>query len=437
MKKIKIILIIIVLGFLLLGTKLYLEHNAKPNIILITFDALRADHLGFQGYPKNTSPFLDALSKKSLTFTNCIAVSGTTVPAVSALFTSRFPYIDGAVTDQYTLGENYITLAEFLKGKGYNTLAIPGHYYLKTKFGFSRGFDYFDDNYIEFRTADEILARTIELFERKNNSGKFFLWIHFREPHSPYNPPEEYIERLDLPAVPEISQKAEYTIYGKKRILTDKAVRELIARYDGNIKFADSNLRKIFDYLQKKNFFKKTIVIITADHGESLGEHNIFDHNKLYYGILHVPLIIKIPGGQGKVVNNSVSAIDIFPTILDLLGYRKYISQLQLRGKSLLEESSSSDICFSEYPGVYSIIKENWRLYRDFSNNTKLLFDINTDPLEAQDLSDNHRDVYQTLNDQLSGILGVKKDVTMDAIDKKALLNKEDIMHLRSLGYIN
>lgn len=137
-QKIKTGLIIIIMlasgsGFIF-GVKYYSRRN--PNIILITFDALRADHLGCYGYPKETSPFLDSFSRSSLTFTNCITQSASTVPAVSAIFTGHYPYLDGVVTKEYTLGRKYTTIAEFLKQNGYRTFAVPGHFYVKKKFDF-------------------------------------------------------------------------------------------------------------------------------------------------------------------------------------------------------------------------------------------------------------------------------------------------------------
>jgi arylsulfatase len=178
------IVLIAVLG---LGVIFGLKHysKSKPNIILVTFDALRADHLGCYGYAKDTSLFLDTLSKDSLTFTNCITQSASTVPAISAIFTGRYPYLDGAVTKDYTLGQKYTTIAEFLKQRGYQTFAFPGHFYVKKKFGFSRGFDYFAEDYADRLNASETSMRVINLFKNKTANNKFFLWIHIREPHAP------------------------------------------------------------------------------------------------------------------------------------------------------------------------------------------------------------------------------------------------------------
>ncbi len=439
MQKMKAGLIITLILTLGLGAVFAIKHYSgnKPNIILITFDALRADHLGCYGYPKDTSPFLDSLSRDSLTFTHCITQSASTVPAVSAIFTGHYPYLDGVVSKDYTLGKKYVTIAELLKQRGYRTFAIPGHYQVKKKFGFSRGFDYFAEDHANRLNAGQMYECLVNLFKTNNMKNRFFLWVHIREPHAPYSPPEEYITKFSQPPFPKISAEKEYNLHGDRKVLSAREVDELIAAYDGNIRFADDNLKKIFNYLARRGFLRNTIIIITADHAECLGEQDIIDHNNLFYAALHIPLIVKIPGHQGKLITYPVCSVDIFPTILDLLGYKRYGRTLELRGRSLLEKRNSDYPQFSEYPRMYSLIKGNWQFYLDSAHNVKVLFDIVSDPHTEQDLMAKRPGIYKALYADLVDILKTAQKDATTVVERKNVLTPEDIEQLRSLGYLH
>jgi len=439
-KKIKTLFFVAIsIGIIVFGIfkgKGYLKNKNRPNIILITLDALRADHLGCYGYPKDTSPFIDSIAKESIVFRDCIVQSASTVPSMSSIFTSKFPYIDGAVTPQYTLGQKYMTLAESLKERGYTTVAISGHKYVKKMFGFSRGFDYYNDDYKRWRNADEFLEIVTNFFDEKDIKRSFFLWMHIREPHAPYIELDDYIKHFSEPFAGEIESQ-QYEICGSKHFLTNKKINDLVARYDGNIRYADDNLKKIFDYFKNEGLLKDSIIIITADHGESLGEHNIFDHNHLYYGILHVPLIVKIPNKKEKYIDYPVSSLDIFPTILEILGYQELAAHLELRGKSLLMKRGPDYVQFSESFDSSSVIKQGWRLFIDSKNNNSMLYNINHDPKEKNNLINDRVDIYESLHEDLDHILSSTKEDGTIEVDKKAILSKEDIESLKALGYIN
>jgi len=401
-------------------------------------DSLRADHVGCYGYKKQTTPFIDKFAKESLVFTNCVTTAPSTVPAFAALFTSQYPYLDGVVTEKFTLKENVMTLPEFLKHKGYETFAVVGHEYVKRVFGFSRGFDVYDDDFDRWRYADEITARTIDLIKNRiTKTRPFFLWVHFREPHSPYNPPQFYVRDDDRGAYEDVGQvdsAVEYTIYGMKKMLTQRQIKDLILKYDGNIRYADACLQRIFMYLQKMGLLKNSLIVFTADHGESLGEHWIFDHNHLYYGILRVPLIIRIPDSIKGVINNPVSSVDIVPTIFKYLGVDT--KSWHLRGHSLVGEVTDS-VQFSEAPAQYSIIKDGWRLCIDTVNDTKALFHVGSDFSEYRNVIGQNRNVYDLLFQGLEDIPGFKKGQKTCKVDYTAILDDDAKERLKSLGYLN
>jgi arylsulfatase A-like enzyme len=411
--------------------------SERPNIILVTFDALRPDHLGFYGYSKNTSPFLDSLAGQSIVFTNCVAQSAATPPSVAALFTSQYPYLDGLLKQGVTLKRTTATLTEFLKKKGYQTIGIVGSHGLKSKFQFSRGFDYYDDQFDNYRNADEMLGAVRQLFiKRKFSHQPIFLWIHFREPHYPYAPPENLAaEFFDPITYPDDWQRQSYVMQNTSQKLTKADVRKITADYDGNIQFADHYLGGIFYLLSQKGVLQHSVVIFTADHAELLGEHNIIGHNFLYYKCLHVPLILKIPGyPYAKVRNDAVSLVDIFPTVIDLLGQRKQQPALHLRGQSLLKKRTEQDVQYSEFPDQRSIIKDGRRLSYIRSKNKFMLSYIREDPEENYEFSSVDPDLVKKLFYDLTGI--VKSSSREQEAEGRLILDDADIAAFRSLGYL-
>lgn len=409
----------------------YLNKPRNLNVILITLDALRSDHLGCYGYQRNTSPFLDLFSKNAFIFSDVISQSASTVPSMSSLFTSKYPYTDSLLDFSYALRDKHITVAEFLREKEYNTIAIVGHYYLAKKYGFHRGFNYFDDNFYALRTADEMQELAVSLLKKIDKNKKFFLWMHFREPHSPYTPPDKYKELFFEPFAGQDGDKI-CTIYGQRRLLSSKEIHELIIAYDANIRFVDDNLRSLFEYLGRENLIKKSIIIITADHGESLGEHNIFDHNELYYGILHIPLIIKIPYTKSGIITYPVSVLDIFPTILDLLNYKDSALKLDLKGKSIFLKRDKNEIQFSEYPSRYSIIENNWRLFLNKDGNYEL-YNIKTDPQELNNLISIEKEQFALLKQKLDEYL---RRSSYQNKPTKPILDSQSEEKLKALGYV-
>jgi arylsulfatase A-like enzyme len=330
------------------------------------------------------------------------------------------------------LEARHITLAEILREEGYDTYAIVSHSHVKKEFGFSQGFDYFDDNFKGFkRNADEVANLSIKLL-RKIKPKKFFLWLHVREPHAPYNPPEEY-KAMFLSSFKGEDKEKFYIIQARKQFASNSEIHRLRAEYDGNIRFADDNLRKIFEYLSKQDLLRNTVVIITADHGESLGEHYIFSHNELYYGILRVSLIIKIPNIKGSLKDYPVSSVDIFPTILDIVSSKRSYFR-GLRGKNLFLKRDGNETQFSEYLDRYSIIKNNWRLYIDNRSKKEFLFDLTSDSNEEINLIELEKDTYQSLRSDLTIIIN-SKAIRINR-EREIRLDKQLIEELKSLGYM-
>lgn len=409
------------------------------NVILITLDALRADHLTSYGYPKNTTPFLYELSKQSWLYSNAVSQSGSTEESISSLFTSKFPYTDGVMN----LRGNDSTLTELLKENGYYTKAIVSITPLKSIFGFSKGFNEFDDHFDFIRRANETTDLAINWL--KNNDKKpFFLWVHYKEPHSPYDIPKTHLDMVYEPFNGSIKYHF-YTIYGENSNLSNEMIYNLTVAYDENIRFLDDNVEILFEYLNNSRLLDNSFIVITADHGESLGEHFIFDHNDLYYGIIHVPLILKHPNLKSKIIDQPVALVDVFPTIFDALDI-KY--NYTLRGKSLFSNGLKERFQFAEFQDYYTIIKDEWKLMRGYCKKDKCtseklnqdyerLFNIKMNPNETIDLKEINKDVYENLRSELDGLLNTSLSVSKSLVSNTStILDEKTRARLRELGYI-
>lgn len=292
----------------------------KPNILLVTIDTLRADHLGCYGYAGVKTPVIDGLAGRGVLFSRAFAHTPSTLPSHTNILLGLTPSAHGVHDNSnFIVREGFLTLAEWLKAQGYATGAFVGAFPLDSRFGLTRGFDVYDDNYgsqgpmdlvfIE-RRADVVVGKALEWLRERR--GPWFLWVHLFDPHQPYDPPEPFKSQ-----------------YGGKP-------------YDGEIAFVDSSMGRLMDYLTKEGIDDDTAVILTADHGESLGEHGESTHGYFAYNAtLHVPLIAALPDRKAGRVDVNVCHIDIFPTVCDLLGQKRPdglqgISLMPLiRGKTL------------------------------------------------------------------------------------------------------
>lgn len=279
------------------------------NVLLVTLDTTRADHLSCYGYEEYTTPNLDRLAKEGVRFSNAFTTNPITLPAHTSIMTGTYP-VHHQVRDNstYFVDDGLTTLAETLSGAGYDTAAVVGAFVLDHRFNLDQGFQLYDDRVDENWSRDEIEARDRDAFgfaERKANlvtlaalqwldqrqpERPFFLWLHYFDPHQPTNPPEPHHSHFASP-------------------------------YDGEVAFADEQLGRVLDDLRRRGELDRTLVVATADHGEGLFDHGEPTHALLVFdSTMHVPLLLRVPGGpRGMVDSHLASTVDIAPTILDLL----------------------------------------------------------------------------------------------------------------------
>jgi len=339
---------------------------------MIGIDTLRADHLSCYGYPRITSPNLDLLAKESFVFENCISNCTHTAPAFSSMFTGLSPMRHGITgtlwclpnEDSMTIDDNTSILAEILQANGYITAAIDNLNAMACHpKWFSRGFKYYI-NLAKYSKEPDIEARKKRSFlQRANVSGvkaeevnyeairwlrehkeeKFFLFLHYWDPHQPYNQPVSFRSKFKRDSLTSktIKGKGKYFIGGgvQKNVIGNDA-KDKIDLYDGEISYVDKYIGEITTSLRKLGLYESTWILVIADHGETMAEHNgYFTHREPYDAVLHVPFLIKPSNNtflckKIRRIDSLAQHADIFPTIVDILGLN--YNNNEFEGSSLL-----------------------------------------------------------------------------------------------------
>jgi arylsulfatase A-like enzyme len=316
------------------------EQSAR-NVVFVSLDTTRRDHLSAYGYERDTSPSLRRLAEAGVLFENAIATHTNTAPSHASMFTGLYPGNHGIDQNGRPLADGVTTLAEVLGGHGFATAAFVSGWTLNRHTQLQRGFDVFEDDFAARRRAERTLALALPwLRERVEAAEPFFLFVHFFDPHYPYNPPGEYARRFLPEDVEAFGTDLNGRDPGLKTSwgLTSAEYEELVSRHDGEIAYADHHVGLLMDELDQLGVARDTLVILTADHGETLDERAwIFDHGgRAYDEQIRVPLIIRLPAERhaGKQIASQVSHVDLMPTILSAL--RLPVPE-ELTGKSLLE----------------------------------------------------------------------------------------------------
>ncbi len=306
------------------------------NVILISVDALRADHLGVYGYGRGTSPNIDAFARESVVFDNAVTPRPKTNPSVASMLSGIYPYRHGVREHSVPIADKTPLLQEWLRDGGWHTAAFVSNWVLQPGLGgFQRGFDVYDYDF----TRQEMNRRDVgERDAAETNDavykwldgrsvGKFFLWIHYIDPHGPYYPPEGYrgLYTHAEPSWVKVGMLPPYQILPdapRSGDATDAAY--YIDQYDGEVRYVDHEFGRLIASLRERGLLEKTLVILTSDHGEGLGEHAYyFEHGgEVYEDNSKVPLIVRYPDGRvaGTRVRELVSLMDVPPTVTAYLG---------------------------------------------------------------------------------------------------------------------
>lgn len=426
--------------------------DVRTNVILISIDSLRSDHLGAYGYERPTSPNIDRLAARGVVFERARSTTTWTLPSHLSLLTGLYPEVHGVQRGKRRVSSRVVLCSEVFSKLGYETAALVAAPYLHRRFGFAQGFDEYDDYTIGFEnhaashqgaTSPILHARIREMLDDLGQ-GPFFLFLHYWDPHYDYNPPAPYDSLFDPDYEGTLTAEA---YLRNPRIHADMEPRDLehvIALYDGEIRFTDHYIGELLNELERRELLQDALVVLTSDHGQEFFEHGGKAHRRnLYDETLRVPLIFKFPGGRfaGERRAEPASLVDVVPTLLDALN----LEPLRLaNGRSLLPvvrgERPPSPRYFADLHGELKAVVEGRRKFiagAPGSRGPAELYDLQEDPGEQSSLS-------QTERASVSSFRGVLADWLRLAARHGSALASESFEYdpelrqaLESLGYVD
>ncbi len=455
----------------------------RSHLLLITIDTLRADHLSSYGYPRLTSPVLDQLAAEGVRFDRPAVQWPKTGPSFASIFSSTYPKDNGIVRQVgIPVPDEFAMLAEQLKTRGFATAAVVSNGALGTDFNFDQGFDHYVQTWKvdgvegDPNRASIVTDEALRAASRLDPEEPFFLWVHYLDPHFPYTPPPEYSDLFqdDEHFDPTVQIDVDYTkktrqmaAIGYEKVLDgreDLAFYE--ARYDAEIRYADAEIGRLLDSLRASGHLETTLIAVTADHGESLGEHYYyFDHGKFsFQTCLRVPLILHYPGViEPGVDTEPVQLIDLAPTLLEFAGADLPEGTWQqgtsfadrLIGGGTEDELVPPRLAFSE--AGYAL-NDNWQkvvqderyklilvrgrhLRRWFGSpegDQWILYDLDEDPGEttnlARELPNDSRRLQKALVEWMNA---EPFDVGAQSAGEQGEMDEETRKQLEALGYLD
>ena len=390
------------------------------NVVLVSFDALQAAHVHSLGYPRDITPTIDAMAAKGFSFTNNISSASWTVPASMTWFTGNYPSEhrllnkfsvynppNNVISNLKKLSPNLVTLAEVLKENGYVTGGFTGNAGVNGFFGYDQGFDTYFYEKGKFGSMKVSIPKALE-WVRANKDKKMFIFLHGYDIHGQgipeggfdYRYVDKGYDRKYTGSKEEQEALREEGLANGKVVLRDEDVRFWRAIYDEKINRTDALFKTFLEEFDKLGLTGKTLFVLTSDHGTEFYEHQRFDHGfTLYDELIHVPLVITLPGGKGgKVVTDQVSSVDVMPTILDLLDVRMpERAKGQLRGASLVPAMQGQPVAKDVYSEtdyrLYTFkrsvrTKDGWKFIATMEDGKKELYNLKSDPGETKNLVD-------------------------------------------------
>lgn len=494
----------------------------RPNIILIVVDTARAQNFSCYGYNRATTPAVDSIAEEGVRFENVSASSPWTLPSHASIFTGLYSSQHGAHAKHKYLDATNVTMAELLQWSGYKTVAINGNSWISDTFGFDRGFDDFIKLWQWFQTTTDVTNATFGMLpesytsrwrqllkhllsgnalknvgnafyarfldrrydyggrrataeakrwirDRISDEQPFFMFINYLEPHLEYKPPlpfrHLYTEERALAERLVQSDQIKYAwqyIVGHTQI-SDVELQTLRSLYDAELSYTDSLIKELYDFLDTESLLDETILAITSDHGENIGEHKLMDHQYcLYETLLNVPLIIRYPKriDSGQVISEPAQLVDILPTVLELADVQHEHADSSMSGGISLLSGGSREFVVSEYLGPQPTIKALQRLVPDTtsanlhkferalraikvdqwkyiwsSDGSHELYDLSVDPTESTNVIGNYPSVETKLQSKL--------DEWVSSVNSQNVKGEQDVemddatrQRLEALGYL-
>jgi len=388
------------------------------NLVFVSFDALQAAHVSSLGYPKKVTPTIDEMARNGFNFTNNMSVASWTVPASMSWFTGVYPSEHKLInkfaifnpphnklSNLKELSPDLVTLAEVLKDNGYATGGFTGNAGVSGFFGYGQGFEQYFFEKGKFGSMGVSIPKALDWL-KENKDRKFFMFLHGYDMHGQSVPVEGFDYRFvakgyDKKFTGSAKEQEALREEGLEKgsvAIRDEDVKFWRAIYDEKIQRTDEKFKGFLAELQKMGLMEKTIFVLTSDHGTEFAEHKRFDHGfSLYDELIHVPLVIKLPGQKkGVVIKDQVSSLDIMPTVLELLEVKMpERAKDQLRGTSLVPALKGkavakdvySETDYRQYTYKRSVVtKDGWKFIYTLENKGRELYNLKKDPKEQKNL---------------------------------------------------
>ena len=438
--------------------------SRPPNVVLISLDSLRADHVGCYGYDRDTTPNVDRVAEQGIRFANAVSTSSWTLPTHLTMFTGRYQISHGVMHETITLNPAVPTAGELFKEAGYATAGFVSAPYVAGHYGYDRGMDEYENvsEYYEHRkvartaiVSPDVNKKALPWLEA-NRDRPFFVFIHYFDIHYDFVPPPPYDVMFD----PHYDGGMDGTNFIERNDvhpgMEQRDLEHILALYDGEIRFTDHHVGEILDKLDEIGVADETLLIITADHGDEFFEHdNKGHHRSLYDEVLRIPLVVRLPGGgrAGEVVDEPVTLTDILPTMLEAAGIP---APPDLDGVSLLPlidgEASGRDAIYSAFFDKRGFNLQTARRTREgkviqhFNRITHPkrapleYYDMQADPQEQNDLAPERPPAMEENLDGLAVFLEeqwrTNRRVEESGGGGRIEIDDEMMERLKSLGYV-
>ena len=433
-----------------------LEGIERPNVLILSIESFRRDHMGLTGYSRPITPVLDNLAYRGVYFERAYSQASWTRPSIASTLSSTYPSLHRVSDEDVVrienvrsriapvlfitrkLSDSFSTIPEIFQSRGYRCYGWSYNQQIWEGFGFQQGFD----EYSTEVSDEEIVRRLIRLFGEKENHP-FFVFTHFLGPHLPYNPEERFRIYDSHPEGVDIDVENFERINKGEIKLSREDIDHNIALYDGAIRATDAHIGEILEALDEGGLRDRTIIVVMADHGEEFYDHGGVGHGEsLYEEVIRVPLIIAGPGfPEERIVDVPVQNIDLMPTLTELIfGF----TPEGIQGNSLLPLFRKKNArlrrpVYSEIQGSHAVILEEWKYILVSLSGAEYLFNLAEDPLERRNLAGNpeYEPVRRQLEAELEGMLDSSREWGKNIdYSMPGELPDEVIEGLKSLGYI-
>jgi arylsulfatase len=434
------------------------RNEPAPNLVIVTLDTTRADHLGLYGYFRDTSPVLDAFAGEAIVFDRLIVPMATTLPTHTSLFTATHPLEHGVLANSRQGGKRFVPtprlrpLAEVAHSAGWRTAAFVSAVPLKRGSGIEAGFEHFDEPADAHRDAERTTRAALAWLEQIGEEP-FLLWVHYYDAHWLYAPPPPYATmfRTDARVEAMIEERRIPTRVLRPLVKEVEDTRTSIDLYDGELRYQDAWLGELLAALKGRPDWDRTVVVIVGDHGEGLGQHGEAAHGGTWNEQLHSPLLMRIPGEPPRRVAALLAAADVVPTLLGRLELPVFEPLLaQSSGQDVLAEGSRDAVTGQDTGRLegaggyrYALTTQRWKLFQIQHQGGEvrhLLFDLEADPFELTDVAPNHPEVVARLAAQLEDLLARQRERGLSLREGEALpaspADPRLQEQLEALGYV-